>query len=128
MRHLTHRSKALRQFVKMDAQSGAKIQLLAAICRVAHTSVAHPPSWIECRAGTPPAALDHERTFGSAIAMSATRASGQVHQGGNVTDCERQRLEICNKLRSPIQVLARSASALRAAGALPRALYSSASP
>jgi hypothetical protein len=41
---------------------------------------------------------------------------------------ELQRLEICKSLRSPIQVLARSASALRAAVVLPRDLCSSASP
>lgn len=41
---------------------------------------------------------------------------------------ELQRLEICKSPRSPIQVLARSASALRADVVLPRRLYSSASP
>src|SRR5262249_62135136 len=41
---------------------------------------------------------------------------------------ELQRLEICNSLRSPIHVLARSASAWLAAAVLPRALYNSASP
>jgi hypothetical protein len=41
---------------------------------------------------------------------------------------ELQRFDICNSLRSPTHVLARSASAWLAAAVLPRALYNSASP
>ena len=59
----------------------------------------------------------------SASAQSGLRMIGQITALG-----ELQRLEICNSLRLPIHVLARSASAWLAAAVLPRALYNSASP
>ena len=51
----------------------------------------------------------------------AARPAWIVYNSGNNNGSGLQRLEICNSLRSPIQVLARSASALRAAAVLPRA-------
>ena len=57
------------------------------------------------------------------LTQSGLRMIGQITALG-----ELQRLEICNSLRSPIHVLARSASAWLAATVLPRALYNSASP
>ncbi len=64
--------------------------------------------------------------FGENLASTAEEA--EALRARPLRRDELQRLEICSSLRSPIQVLARSASAWLAAAVLPRVLYNSASP